>query len=155
MRVTAKCHVILKLKWTHQFKFRYIPKSPFKLGKYEVWLLDHAEDYLSLTLNFWHCLIEFLRSSQTFYLVKHPGISNVFGRKTCEIFEIFWKILPICLFLIHGLSCLADEWSLEFWPLLKNSCPVSVIKGNENFIGCMTEPLWRLHIPLRHQSGQT
>ena len=29
------------------------------------------------------------------------------------------------------------------------------MKGNRNITGDMTEPLWRLHIPLRQESGQT
>ena len=72
---------------------------------------------------------------------------------------VITKVMNILQFFDISLKSYSNRifW-YYLWPLfvkknspcriLKNSVPVSIMKGNGNLIGNMTEPLWRLRIPL-------
>ena len=71
-------------------------------------------------------------------------------------FEIFPKFCPSRKFEMSFVWFAEEEASSgEFLSSSQKFCPYSTVKGNRNLTIDMTEPLWRLRIPLRQESGQT
>lgn len=73
---------------------------------------------------------------------------------TCRIFEFLSKKNPSCNISLV-LTCCRDPFIENFFSSPQKLNPIYMVKEDKNHTGDMTELLWHLCIPLRHELGQT